>query len=61
MGSSKIKNKMIFGTSLAIFAILGIGIFSSFESESENIANHGYATTTSQIMDMPLPLLRASQ
>jgi hypothetical protein len=42
MSSSKTRNKLIIGASLAVLAI--ISVFSSFELEWTNIANHGYAT-----------------
>jgi hypothetical protein len=51
MSSSKTRNQMIVGTSLVILAI---SVFSLFELEWTNIANHGYATAESiPVADAP--------
>src|SRR5919108_6493868 len=51
MSSSKTRNQMIVGTSLVILAI---SVFSLFELEWTNIANHGYTTAESiPVADAP--------
>lgn len=52
MSLGKTRNQMIIGTSLAVLAI---GVFSSFELESTNIANHGYAALAQSIPVADIP------
>src|SRR5215212_4839245 len=46
MDSSKTRNQMIIGTNIGIFAVLAIGVFSSFQPSAASLANPGYATST---------------
>jgi hypothetical protein len=51
MGSSKTRNQMIIGTTIGIFAILAIGVFSSFQPGAASLANESNATTMNISID----------